>query len=168
MNLLTAQKISKIITNSIRYNKKFDIVVVGSIIRKNKFIKDIDFLIITSTEDKNILYDFQFTNKVEVLKEISCGPKRCSLELLVDNKKIKSDFFYTTKKDAAFALLYTESGLKYNLRVRHIAKLKGYKLNQYGLFYETTNKQVPGNFKTVADIQRFLGLKVKSPEMRDI
>ena len=117
---------------------------------------------------KNILYNFQFDKRIEVLKEINCGPKRCSLELLVDNKKVKSDFFYTTKKNVAFALLYTESGLKYNLRVRRLAKLKGYKLSQYGLFYETTNKHVPGKFKTVADIQRFLGLKIKPPEDRDL
>lgn len=168
MDYRLAQKISTIISNSIRYNKKFDIVTVGSVIRKNKIVNDLDFLIITPTEDKKILYDFQFTDKVEVLKEINCGPKRCSLELLVDNKKVKSDFFYTTKKDKAFAQLYTESGLKYNLRVRRLAKLKGYKLSQYGLFYETTNKHVPGKFKTVADIQRFLGVKVKHPEDRDL
>lgn len=61
--------------------------------------------------------------------------------------------------------LYSTGSKKFNILMRHIAKAKGYKLNQYGLFKGDSNK--PLQLKSEEEIFDKIGLKYRDPPLRE-
>jgi len=66
-------------------------------------------------------------------------------------------------KSYGAALNYFTGNKDHNVRLRQIAKMKGMKLSEYGLF--KGNKQVAGG--TEEDVYKALGLRYIEPEMRE-
>lgn len=66
------------------------------------------------------------------------------------------DVKIATKEEKPFYTLYFRSGEKFSRKIRKIAKDRGYKLNQYGLF--KNGKRISGNFKNEKEIIKFLGI----------
>ena len=64
------------------------------------------------------------------------------------------DVKIATKEEKPFYTLYFRSGEKFSRKIRKIAKDRGYKLNQYGLF--KNGRRVPRKFKNEAEIVEFL------------
>jgi DNA polymerase/3'-5' exonuclease PolX len=64
------------------------------------------------------------------------------------------DVKIATKEQKPFYTLYFRSGEKYSRKIRKIAKDRGYKLNQYGLF--KNGRRVPRKFRDEAEIVEFL------------
>ena len=144
-------------------SQKYDIKIVGSVAREEDKIKDIDFLIITDTTVPNILKKVYFnTDKITIDRISDCGNSKCFVYI----NKLKIDLFYTVKKDKAFALLHYIGPKSYLLRIRRLAKSKGYLLNQYGIFYRDSGRKVSGNFNSVCDIQKFINISCRPPKKR--
>lgn len=71
------------------------------------------------------------------------------------------DVKIATKEQKPFYTLYFRSGEKFSRKIRKIAKDRGYKLNQYGLF--KNGRRVPKKFMNEAEIVEFLGGSTLSP-----
>ena len=67
------------------------------------------------------------------------------------------DIKIATKEQKPFYTLYFRSGEKFSRKIRKIAKDRGYKLNQYGLF--KNGRRVPRKFRDEVEIVEFLDLK---------
>ena len=135
---------------------------INRLLKEDK-IKDIDFLIITDRKVPNILKKVYFdTDKITIDHISDCGDRKCFVYL----NNLKIDLFYAIKKDEAFALLHHIGPKSYLLRIRRLAKSKGYLLNQYGIFHRDSGRRVSGKFDTVCDIQKFINISCRPPQKR--
>lgn len=71
------------------------------------------------------------------------------------------DVKIATKEEKPFYTLYFRSGEKFSRKIRKIAKDRGYKLNQYGLF--KNGRRIARKFRDEGEIVEFLGLEYKFP-----
>ncbi|MBI2043663.1 DNA polymerase III, partial [Candidatus Pacearchaeota archaeon] len=72
--------------------------------------------------------------------------------------------YYTNEEEWGAALLAYSSKRGAGIGLRIIARFKGFKLNQHGLFNRKTGRFIVG--RTERDIYRALGRKYKKPEDR--
>lgn len=145
------------------FEPKARLQVTGSLLRDDKIIHDIDFLVIT---DKPIIHIDLLNNhqeNINDIKIISFGEYRIIMNVNAYNKIFKIDFFITSKKDLLFAEFQYDYRKSYNIRIRAYAKKKGYLLNQYGLFNKKTGKRIKNNFIHLMQITQFLGLHYRDP-----
>lgn len=76
--------------------------------------------------------------------------------------RIKLDIFLTTRDSWMYTLLFATGSGKFNVRMRAVAKKKGYCLNQYGLY--RSGKKVP--LKGEKELFALLGISYLSPSQR--
>lgn len=151
MKYSEALKKAKTISKLVRINgKKVKTIIAGSIRRKKQVIRDIDILAITNVDVQTIeLGEIKFKNKKKA-------------QFIFDGVIV--DIFVVRPSELPFALLQYTGPANYNIRIRNLAKGKGYKLNQY--YLEDIKNQKKLKFKTEADVQRFLGVRQRKPEER--
>jgi DNA polymerase/3'-5' exonuclease PolX len=157
------------------HKSKYKFHVAGSIYRGSTDPSDIDIIMVM---DDDMINNDEHTRILHSLKSDlpmfirRVGDHMVSFELILPNDKYYTpiQIWLSSKSEFPFMLLAWGAGTHYNVRIRKYAKRKGYILNQYGLYDSKTKKKVtdantkqPIEFKTVADIQRFLGVT-----MRDI
>jgi DNA polymerase (family 10) len=137
--------------------------LAGSLRRKKETIGDID--IIASGEKKNW--------KKIVAKFISipqCGRVLASGEtkasILLKKNNVQVDMRLVNDDEYGSALLYFTGSKEHNIKLRLLAKEKGWKLNEYGLFDEKTDKRLAG--KTEEEVYHHLGLQYIPPELREM
>ena len=128
------------------------IMIVGSIRRGEKKPRDIDLVLIP--KDKN---------KIEEILEkkgryLQGGEKKASFRI----KGVKVELYYTIPREWGATLLAYSSRLGSSIGLRVVAKTKGFKLNQHGLFRK--GRRVAG--RTEEEIYKALGRKWKAPEKR--
>ena len=130
------------------------IEIAGSIRRGKKDPRDIDIVLIPKTEkDKEKIKALLDTNGVF----LQGGDKKIRVRI----ERIKVELYYTNK-DSWGATLLAYSGKKgSNIGLRIIARLKGFKLNQYGLFRVRNDERVAG--KTEREIYSALHREYKEP-----
>jgi len=131
------------------------IQIVGSIRRKVKNPVDIDIALIPKTEkDKDRIE--------ELLKKkgryIQGGEKRATFRI----EGVKVELYYTNKEEWGAALLAYSSEFGAGIGLRMVAKRKGFKLSQHGLF--KGKKRIAG--RTEEEIYHALGRPWKPPEKR--
>lgn len=80
-------------------------------------------------------------------------------------RAVEVDLWIADSETYPAMLLYSTGSKEFNVRMRYIAKYRGYKLNQYGLWDLKTGKKVPG-LKTERDIFRALEMKYRAPPLR--
>ncbi len=129
------------------------IEVAGSIRRKEKNPVDIDIVLIP--KDKIKLENFMGKKG----KFIQGGEKKSRWRI----EGVNVELYYTTSDSWGATLLAYSSKFGAGIGLRVIARKKGFKLNQYGLFNRQGNK-VAG--KTEHDIYHALGRSWKEPENR--
>jgi len=128
------------------------IEVVGSIRRKSKNPVDIDIVLIPKSEESK--------EKIEALlekkgKRILGGEKKAYFKV----EGVEVELYYTTPEEWGAALLAYSSEFGAGIGLRVVAKKKGFKLNQHGLWRGT--KRVAG--KTEEEIYHALGRPYKEP-----
>lgn len=74
------------------------------------------------------------------------------------------EIYYTIPEEWGAALLAYSSKVGAGIGLRVVARTKGFKLNQHGLFSRTTGKRIVG--KTEEEIYSALGRLWKPPEKR--
>lgn len=133
--------------------------IAGSIRRRKELIKDIDILITSPKED--IL---EKISTLEILPEIvSLGPQKGSFRTRfktpVDIRLIEDNAYYT-------ALHHFTGSKEHNTELRHYAKSKGLKINEYGIFDEG-EKDGAAQISSEEEFFKFLGLQYIPPELRE-
>ena len=128
--------------------------IAGSLRRKEKSVHDIDLVLIPKNRER--LEEFM-EKKGERLQ----GGKYESTWLV---KGVKVELYYTNEKEWCAELLAYSSRKGSGIGLRMVAKRRGLRLNQHGLFRRKTGKRIAG--KTEREIYAALGRRYKSPRDR--
>jgi DNA polymerase (family 10) len=132
-----------------------NVEIAGSFRRKLETVKDLD--IVVSSDESDISDKIIQSNYFKDFKEK--GDKKISL--LVNNFPVD---IRICKKEDFFTTLHHFTGSKFhNEKLRGIAKDKGYKLNEYGLFFGDEKVLI----RSEEDIYKNLSLPYIIPEMRE-
>lgn len=145
-------KLSENLVKSLKpFCKKIE--VAGSIRRKEKNPVDIDIVLIP--KDKNKLEEFMKTKG----KFLQGGEHESTWKI----EGVKVELYYTIEEEWGATLLAYSSRFGSGIGLRMIAKRKGLKLNNHGLF-DKQGRKIAG--KTEREIYHALGRKWKLPENR--
>ncbi len=131
----------------------------GSVRRWKETVKDVD-LLVSTTKPETVME--AFVQRPEVESVIARGSTKSSVRL---RGGIQADLRCVSDKQYPFALLYFTGSKEHNTSLRHRARQKGLKLNEYGLFPEGKDASLP--CKTEEDIFKALDLQYIPPEMRE-
>jgi len=95
-----------------------------------------------------------------VVKVIAQGKTKSSI---VSDKGINVDIRVIVKDEFPSAINYFTGSKEHNIRLRQIAKEKGYKLNEYGLWKNENRIKL----RDEKELYKYLGMKYIEPEMRE-
>jgi DNA polymerase (family 10) len=162
-NRFLIDKATKTANLYINYLKKFKgiekITYAGSLRRRQETIGDIDILIILKDYQKTAELMKYFVSFEEVSNVLAEGKTKSSVILSngmqIDLRVVKAESF-------GAALHYFTGSKEHNVMIRDIAKQRGLKVNEYGLF--DGEKMLAG--KTEEEIYKKLGYQFIPPEMR--
>ncbi len=144
-------KLSKGIFNLLKpYCRKIEIA--GSIRRKEKEPVDIDIVLIP--KDKNKIEEIMGKKG----KLLQGGEKKARFRI----EGVNVELYYTNEEEWGATLLAYSSEAGAGIGLRVVARKKGFKLNQYGLF--RNGKKIAG--RTEKEIYSALGRPYKKPENR--
>ncbi len=133
------------------------IEVVGSIRRKQPNPKDIDIVLIPKSHSAKEKLEKLLENEG---KKILGGEKKAYFH--VDG--IEVELYYAVPEEWSAALLAYSSRRGSGIGLRIVARLKGYKLSQHGLFSRKTGRRIAG--RTEEGIYHVLGRSWKPPKKR--
>lgn len=134
------------------------IEIAGSLRRKKEITKDIDVLVIAPNPEEVMKY---FVSYPEVLDVLGHGQKKSSIQI---TKGLQIDLRVVQENEFPFAWMYFTGSKEHNTEMRSIAKQKGLKLNEYGLF---NDDKVSATCKKEKDVFAALGLSYVVPELRE-
>lgn len=154
--------------------------LVGGFMRKKPFSKDIDVMIVS--DKKTIITDYiKYLNKqFSEIYVYAKGSDKASLVLRNPLQKatqfLKVDIFSSPVKYQHAMLLYAIGSKKSNIKMRGLAKRKGYILNQYGLYkrkvsdksekFNIKKSDTPMSVKSERDFFKILGIPYVTPTNR--
>jgi len=152
--LMLAEEVISYLNNT--KDKDRIIAIAGSLRRKKETIGDID--LIACSDDKNNLIE-RFINIPITERVIAAGTTKGSVVI----KGTQVDLRVVDKTSYGSALQYFTGSKAHNIKIRTIAKEKGLKLNEYGLF--DGDKKIAG--RTEEDVYKTLDLPWIPPELRE-
>lgn len=135
--------------------------VAGSLRRKKETIGDIDIIILAAHKYRNKIVR-ALISLPQVAKVIAKGNTKVSVILKEQN--IQVDIRLVNDFEFGAALLYFTGNKEHNIKLRTLARNKGYKINEYGIFTADSNKRVAG--ATEEEMYAFLNLRYIPPEQR--
>lgn len=144
----------------IKTNKKYEWYMLGSYIRKESFINDIDILIVDS--NINDFFNNILKKNFNLIHVLRSGDLMLSAIFSYNNVYFKIDLIYSTNEDKYAQQLYFTGSKTFNIFMRHMAKELGYKLNQYGLY--KNDKKI--KIFSEEDIFKILNIKYVEPFKR--
>ena len=131
------------------------ITVAGSIRQGKEMVGDVDIVIIPKDPVD------EFIEKIKEKVEFEYGGQK-KLFGMYEGRPIN---IFITNEDSYGACLYQSTGpAMYNVQRRRLAKAKGFKLNEYGLFNRDTDEKVAG--ETEESIFEVMGWTYKEPTER--
>ena len=137
--------------------KGSSVEVCGSIRRRKEIVRDIDILV--GGGDSQSITSF-FTSLPEIEEVLVSGETKTSCRL---KSGIEADLRVVSNEEFPYALMYFTGSKEHNVKLRGIAKKKGFKLNEYGLF--DGEKLI--KLKIEDEIYHMLGLAYVMPELRE-
>jgi DNA polymerase (family X) len=135
--------------------------IAGSIRRKKETIGDIDILIMADPKNRSTIVD-SLVHMAFVDRVLARGDTK--LSILLKENQIQVDFRLVTKEQFGGALFYFTGSKEHNIALRLMAKKKGWKLNEYGVFDQKTGDQLAG--KSEKEIYQLFGFNFIPPEQR--
>lgn len=136
-------------------------VLAGSLRRKKETIGDIDILVTAEGRQwKKIVT--RFTRLPQVQKVLAAGSTRASVQLAP--RGVQVDIRIVHEDEFGAALMYFTGSKEHNILIRTLARRKGWKINEYGLFEEATGRRLAG--RTEEEIYSRLGVSFIPPEKR--
>lgn len=164
MDRIPHNMVTKIADAFIPRGEKGKCTIVGSYRRGKPFSGDVDILY-EGCEDGDLA---KFMTKIaEHLGHrwilMAQGPSKIAgIYRISPTKNVEVDIWVCSRDNHAAMLLYSTGSRDNNIRMRHIAKYRGLKLNQYGLW--RGDKLIPT--KTERDIYDKLEIKWQAPADR--
>lgn len=153
-----ASRTAETIYDKLKPHKDFiRISPAGSIRRKKEVVKDIDF--IASVKDKKKAGDF-FASLEEVEKIIAQGETKVSVLL---KSGINVDLRIVDDDEYTYALHHFTGSMEHNTILRSLAKKKGLKINEYGIFRDEKRIEC----KDETEFYKTLNLNYIPPELRE-
>lgn len=131
--------------------------VAGSYRRCRETVGDLDILVI-ARKGRGVIEHFIAYDEVETV--LSSGSTRASVIL---RNALQVDLRVVAKVSYGAALYYFTGSRSHNIAVRRIARRKGLKINEYGVF--RGKKRVAG--KTEEEVFASIGLPFIPPELRE-
>jgi DNA polymerase (family 10) len=104
----------------------------------------------------------RFIELPQVGKVLAKGSTRASVLLKKDD--IQVDIRLVNDYEYGAAMLYFTGSKEHNIKLRTIAKERGFKINEYGIFDNASGKRVAG--ETEEGMYHFLNLHFIPPEKR--
>ena len=158
MNLGIAFPVAKRIVEALREKAgSRKIEWAGSLRRMRENIGDIDILATGPNKEKIIQ---TFTHLSEVKEVLASGETKASV---IVEGSIQIDLRVVEEDSYGAALQYFTGSKAHNIHLRGIAKAKGIKINEYGVF--KGEKKIGG--KEEEDVYRVLGMDWIEPELRE-
>lgn len=162
MNLGTATAIADEVVKALSQLKEVkEIVPAGSLRRCRETIRDIDILI-DSTNPQKVMDAFV---KLPQVKSINGHGETKSSILTRDHVQV--DLRVVDPQSFGAALLYFTGSTNFNVKLRQIAIKKGMKVNEYGIFRVSGEKEKLLASKTEKECLATLGLPYIPPELRE-
>ena len=164
--LWEALQISRYLVDKLKSSLKEikDIEVVGSVRRRKETIGDLDILVIAEDEDRMKIMDY-FTSLPEVDEILVKGPKKSSVVMKFEGKERQVDLRIFKKDEWGAALQYFTGSKQHNVHLREIAKEKGLKINEYGVYKVDTEEKIAG--ETEKSVYKAVGMDWIPPELRE-
>jgi DNA polymerase (family X) len=135
--------------------------LAGSLRRKKETIGDIDIIIMAEPQYRKKIVG-RFITLPQVEKVLAKGTTKASVVLKKENVQVDIRLVHDYEYGAA--MLYFTGSKEHNIKLRTIARDRGYKINEYGIFDVASGKRLTGS--TEEEIYRFLNLKYIPPEQR--
>jgi len=136
------------------------ISAAGSLRRMKETIGDIDILASGKEGAEIIRYFVKHPNALRVLAE---GDTKGSIVIKTEANERQVDLRIVVDSEFGSALQYFTGSKAHNIKLRGMAKDKGLKISEYGVFKGRKNLAS----KEEADVYRVLGLPLIPPEMRE-
>ncbi|HEX4875177.1 MAG TPA: helix-hairpin-helix domain-containing protein [Chitinophagaceae bacterium] len=136
-------------------------VIAGSVRRKKETIGDID-IVLTADEPKWKKIITTITQMPLVKEVLAAGKTRASV--LLKEKNVQADIRIVHEEEFGAALFYFTGSKEHNIQLRAMAKQRGWKVNEYGVFDNKTGRKLAG--RTEEDIYALLGIRFIPPEQR--
>ena len=131
------------------------VTLVGSIRQGKDMIGDIDIVVIPNIEPG------EFLEQCKSIIEYEYGGKKKIFGMFMD----RPINIFVTDESGYGACTYQMTGpAKYNIRMRMVAKKKGFRLNEYGLYDRESSEYVAG--ATERSIFEALDMEYRSPAER--
>lgn len=143
--------------------KSSDIINIepsGSLRRMKETIGDIDILVAGKNSPKIVDYFIKMPGVIQVL---ASGDTKASVMLKTETSAVQVDIRIVDAKSFGAALQYFTGSKEHNVKVRSLAKEKGLKVSEYGVY--KGKKQIAG--KTEEEVYKVLGLPCFPPEIRE-
>lgn len=137
------------------------IEMAGSVRRRKETIGDLDVLIACPPSyRKRIISGFlQLKERKSIIQQ---GDTKASI--LLRHHNLQVDLRIVNEAEWGAALLYFTGSKEHNIYLRTLARRKGWKINEYGVFRERDGKRLAGTEE--ADIYRLFGMSWIPPELR--
>lgn len=132
----------------------------GSLRRMKETVGDLDILASGKNGAGIIRYFTEFPGTVRIL---SSGETKSSIIIRVDGPERQVDLRIVDESEFGAALQYFTGSKAHNIKLRGMAKAKGLKISEYGVF--RGSKKIAGT--TEEDVYGALGLPLIPPEMRE-
>jgi len=132
----------------------------GSLRRMKETIGDIDVLVSGKNRKKIVEY---FTKMPGVMQVLASGDTKGSVILETDLEPIQVDVRIVPEKQYGAALQYFTGSKEHNIKIRSLAKEKGLKVSEYGVFQG--EKPIAG--RTEQTVYKALSLPWIPPEIRE-
>ena len=136
--------------------------VAGSLRRMKETIGDLDLILVAAPTDRKSVVR-SFLKLPEVSRVIAAGDTKASV-ILID-PSVQVDIRIVSAMEFGSAWLYFTGSKEHNIHLRGLAKERGWKINEYGLFDVSNGERLAG--ETEAGIYERLGLSYVEPEMRE-
>jgi DNA polymerase (family 10) len=138
------------------------IAIAGSLRRMKETIRDFDILISAEKENWKKIHEI-FVNNPFVEDVILFGETKSSVILKEHNRQC--DLRTVEPHSWGSALQYFTGSKQHNIKLRELAKEKGFKINEYGVYSLQTGEKVAGEKEE--EIYEILGLMYIPPEIRE-
>ncbi len=138
-----------------------NVSVAGSLRRMKETIGDIDILVSAERENWRRIHE-HFVRYPEVVKVLAKGETKSSI-VLRSGRQV--DLRTVEPLNWGAALQYFTGSKEHNIRIRDIAKEKGLKVNEYGVFRADTGERLGG--RTEEEVYELVGMEWIPPELRE-
>lgn len=135
--------------------------IAGSIRRKRETVKDIDFVVASSTPKEIMKW---FTTQDFVQKVLVKGDTKSSIKL---KEGIQADLRIVPDEQYGFVLHHSTGSKEHNIALRQMAKSKGWKLSEWGLETAGGKKAISKKKPTEEDLYKAFGMQFIPPELRE-